>query len=104
MIREDRLNLFRLLVVRRLRVARRKGEITEHDYIRALATLGRDDATQEVYARSVPAAGIDWQRISEWLKNNWLEVLKIVLTVAVLFLDSGESEPYTSGGDDHADA
>lgn len=99
----DRVGIFRLLFIRRIRVARRRGEISQKDYETALATLRRDDATQRVFDEAVPASGIDWSRISQWIKDNWLEILKVVLTIAVLFLDNSDDPPYTTGGGDHVE-
>lgn len=94
----DRVGIFRLLFIRRIRVARRRGEISQKDYETVLATLRRDDATQEVFTQAVPASGIDWSRISQWIKDNWLEILKIVLTVAIMFLDKPDDPSYTTDG------
>lgn len=33
---------------------------------------------------------INWQRIKEWIAENWFDILKLVLSVAILLLDTDE--------------
>ena len=90
--RTDRVGLFRMIVMRRLRTARRRGELTDTQYEGAMSALRDNGTASRMMVDSGIREGFDWNSIWTYIRENWVEILKVVLTIAVLFLENGPQD------------
>lgn len=74
-------------VASQLRQAKRRGEITPDNYRKAIQLL-REDNTRfgNEIVGAVPPGEFDGGKIIDWIRENWLEILKVILTILPLFL------------------
>jgi hypothetical protein len=82
--------LLRGVLTRNLRRAYRSGEIRGAQYEKALYALKDDEFVGNVFKKSVKLrdetdAG-DARPIIEWIQENWLEVVKIMLTLLLFVI------------------
>lgn len=89
---------FKVLYRRAARESFRDGKLTQEQYEQIMLVLrhpirrrlngtGRTDILAEVekYTREkMPKEGINWEAILQWLKDNWLTILKLILSLVVL--------------------
>lgn len=40
----------------------------------------------KMYEKATGLFGIDWQKVIDWLKENWVEILKLLLTVMIFLI------------------
>lgn len=99
----QRLGIFRVLVARRIRVGYREGKITEADYDKAMQALRSDEVVARTMEETGAAAILNWNVISQWIKDNWLEILKVVLTIAILVLDNRHNSVYNKPEEENGD-
>ena len=90
--RTDRIGVFRMIVMRRLRTAKRRGEITDTQFEGAMSALRHNGTASRMMVDSGMVEGFDWKSIWEYIRENWVEILKVVLTIAVLFLENGPQD------------
>jgi hypothetical protein len=89
---------FKVLYRRAARESFQEGRITQEQYDQLMQVLrhpirnrlngvGRIDLLVEVknytYER-LPKEGINWEIIIQWLKDHWLDILKLLLSLLVL--------------------
>ena len=71
----------------------RDGQLSESDYFRAMTATEDDRVMRKVLrASSGPSSKLNgqqlnWEDIITWIAENWQEILKIVLSIALLFAD-----------------
>jgi hypothetical protein len=89
---------FKFLYRRAAREAFAEGTISKEQYTQLTQVLRnpirkRLDSTEKVdilaeveqYTnKNGPKAGIDWEAIIQWLKDNWLTILKLILSLIVV--------------------
>lgn len=76
---------------------RDEGAISREDFDTAFDTMSNPKKADRVIARASQEVGsVDWVSLVDWIKDHWLEILKIVISVAFLFLE-GDDE--SSGPD-----
>jgi len=76
------------------------GEISDFDYQRAWKASLKNSTIESVIAESRKSGTTDsnlkgefsWEGIWQWLKDNWWEILKLVLTIAIMFADTEEEK------------
>ena len=91
---------------RMLRERRGSGELTVEDYNKGMRASQRNSTIEHLIAESQKSGTegsslkgeFDWAGIWEWIKENWWEILKIVITIAIMFADTpDELEMYGDG-------
>ena len=91
---------------RMLRERRGSGELTVEDYNKGMRASLRNSTIEHLISESQksgspdsPLKGeFDWAGIWEWIKENWWEILKIVLTIAIMFADTQEEKELYGDG------
>ena len=69
------------------------GRITKKEYDTRFKFANRPRLAQRVIVRFQDEYGsVDWRKLTDWVKNNWVEILKILLSLAVLFLEDESEE------------
>jgi hypothetical protein len=61
--------------------------VLRHPIRRRLNKAGRVNILAEVEKythENMPKEGINWEAILQWLKDNWLTILKLILSLVVL--------------------
>jgi|SRR3972149_506053 len=77
---------------------RDEGKVSEEEYGQAFDAMENPRTAQRVILRSQDELGeIDWDGIVQWIKDHWLDILKIILTICLLFL---EPKPGTEDEED----
>jgi hypothetical protein len=73
------------------------GKISEADYSKVFAASDKDRVIDRVIREaekptpdSAFSYSLNWDDIVQWVKDHWWDILKFVLTIALLFLDEGE--------------
>ena len=96
---------------RMLREKHESGEISDVDYEKAMRASLKNSTIEKVIAEST-RSGMDgsnlkgefsWASIWEWICDNWLEILKIVITVAIMFADDDSERGFYGDGSLSAD-
>jgi len=89
---------FKFLYRRAARESLREGKLSREQYTQIMQVLRHPrrlklnsseqvDILAEVEKYShenMPKEGINWQAILQWLKDHWLEILKLILSLVVL--------------------
>ena len=91
---------YRSNLQRMLRERRGMGLITSQDYEKGMRASKRNSVIEHCISESKksgspdsPLVGeFDWAGIWEWIKENWWEILKIVITIAIMFADTQEEK------------
>lgn len=82
------------------------GEIASIDYTKAMRASERNSVIEHCIAES-RKSGTDgsnlvgefsWAGIWEWIKENWFEILKVIITIAILFADTQEEKEFYGDG------
>lgn len=102
-VRRDR---YRRHLRRMLREKHESGEINTIDFDKAMRASLKNSTIEKVIAES-NRSGMDgsnlkgefsWASIWEWIQENWLEILKIVITVAIMFADDDSEKKFYGDG------
>lgn len=67
------------------------GKIEKEDYDVAMRRSERNRVVHEMINEANRHGDFNWVRVVDWVKEHWWDILKIALTLAILFLD-GEEE------------
>ena len=89
-----------------LRERRGSGEITPEDYAKGMKASQRNSTIEKLIAESQKSGSTEsnlvgefsWAGIWEWIQENWFEILKIVITIAILFADTQEEKALYGDG------
>lgn len=71
----------------------RQGEINQSEYFQALTALEEDRTVRHIQRKMMEqnyhlnGVAWDWDSVVEWLQENWLSILKMVLTIVLLFAE-----------------
>ena len=75
------------------------GQITTEDYSKALQASERDRVVDKLITESEnPEADsgfvgeFSWENIVQWVNDNWVQILRLVLTIFLLFLDGNPDD------------
>jgi hypothetical protein len=72
---------------------RDEGLVSQKDFDTAFDTMSNPKKADRVISRASQEVGsVDWVSLVDWIKDHWLEILKIVISVAFLFLDEGDDD------------
>lgn len=101
-----RRNIYRRNLQRMLREKHEAGEINQADFDKAMRACLKNSTVEKLIAES-SGCGKDgsnlkgdfsWASIWEWIQENWVEILKLVITIAIMFAeDEDEKKFYGSG-------
>lgn len=91
---------------RMLREKHESGEIATPDYERAMRASLKNSTIEKVIAESRQPTmdgsnlkgDFSWTGIWDWICENWFEILKIVITVAILFADDDSEREFYGDG------
>ncbi len=94
-----------------LRERRGTGEISPEDYDKGMTASHRNSTIEHLIAESQKSGSeesvlrgeFSWSGIWEWIQENWFEILKIVITIAILFADTPEEKELFGDGTLSAD-
>ena len=94
-----------------LRERRGQGEISPEDYSKGMMASKRNSTIEHLISESQKSGSEDsvlrgefsWSGIWEWIQENWFEILKIVITIAILFADTPEESALYGDGTLRAD-
>jgi hypothetical protein len=89
---------FKVLYRRAARESFNEGNLTQEQYKQIMLVLrhpirqrlsgtGRINILAEVEkytSEKMPREGVNWEAILQWLKDHWLEILKLILSLVVL--------------------
>ena len=85
---------------RMLREKHESGEISDVDYEKAMRASLKNSTCMD---GSNLKGEFSWASIWEWICDNWLEILKIVITVAIMFADDDSERGFYGDGSLSAD-
>jgi len=97
---------YRRHLQRMLREKHDSGEIADVDFDRAMRASLKNSTIEKVIAES-QHSGTDgsnlkgefsWTSIWEWICDNWLEILKVVITIAIMFADDDSERGFYGDG------
>lgn len=75
---------------RQLERAKKNELISEEDYQKGLLACENealmDKAVDEIEGDGDGWGAIDWPKLVEWFKEHWQEILKLVLSLVVMFI------------------
>jgi hypothetical protein len=64
------------------------GKISKRDFDIAFDTMSDPRKADRVIARSSQeVGGFDWATIVEWISLHWVDILKVIVSIAFLFLE-----------------
>jgi hypothetical protein len=70
--------------------AKASGEMGEEKYKEVMLACAdhrvMQKAIEEIEGSPDMYGGFDWAKIGQWLKDNWKEILKLVISLVVMFL------------------
>lgn len=99
-------NRYRRHVQRMLREKLESGELNSADYDKASRAILKNSTVEKLIAESRGSGqdgsnlkgAFSWVGIWEWIQENWLEILKLVITIAIMFAeDENEKKFYGTG-------
>jgi len=71
----------------------RDGELSTSDYTRFMTSTENDSTVDKVLARCKDSQNFSngyaftWDDIIQWISDHWFDILKIVLMIALIFLE-----------------
>lgn len=73
------------------------GEISDEEFIKVLAGSDRDRVIDRLIREAEKPTpdsrfsySLNWDDIIQWMKDHWLDILRFMLTILLLFLDEEE--------------
>lgn len=89
-----------------LREKRGTGELTSEDYDKGMMASERNSTIEKLISESQKSGTDDstlvgdfsWSGIWEWICDNWLEILKIAITIAIMFAETQDEKDMLGSG------
>src|SRR5688572_17954909 len=93
-LRIRRRQRFTRLMKKQTEAEYQNGRINRQKYNEVMAKLDdsrvMDKAIAQLEADPTAWGDFDWAKLWQWIKDNWMEIAKLILSLVVMFLDDEE--------------